>query len=417
MNRDVYSAQVRGYSRIDQTQDWMRQLIHAGKLPCQQSASRTRCYFYMINSAATYSKMPSEPIILMHVYLDTNQIEGNPINRKLTRSIDSFLENKNLQLTFFLPETVYDEHQRHLLDEFRDAYKRYECAVKDLNLLASPTLLTKEDLSENEIIKKWESIVKEYFHIAKIPVEKINWRELVHRAVFTELPFEDMKGNRDKGFKDAVIAETIANTYQKEVETVVISGDKKLIEYIKSKNLENISFYTSLEAFTTDLNLRLKHFDPERIRKIRNEARQIFGIPGDNQSLFESIVKPELFQRYPSLLVNPESLINLFTIQESFLNVTPSDIDFSQPFNVEISEPALIGITKEGIYNWSSKIKFIKILLPQTPIIGKYWVSNFHYIVEFEVFWVSQVRDDGEVISPQIQQVQEPKAQFQYDYS
>lgn len=308
---------------------------------------------------------------------------------------------------FYIPELVVGEAKKHFLDDYSKYRERYNDANKDLNeifIQRNKPSLRKRNKDIFEIVNK---IFKSNgIKILKTPLNKINWRDLIDRAVYKHLPFEpsvdeDNKNKREKGFKDAVIAETILVNLPKLLKNsyvILLCNDDLLNQYLrlKTKRQKRFRIIPSIPDLKTLLKLHLLEMDNKLKVEITKQAEVAFYKPLETNTLFSrKDIQKKLFEKFPSLLVNPKIEDDLYYGVRVWNNVKTLWVPIGGP-TFEVSTPEFL--EKEGnIYYWESTVVYRQIFENQETVNNPLYAGFNHrgdYRIEFKVKWKSELTGD-----------------------
>lgn len=136
-----------------------------------------------------------------------------------------------------------------------------------------------------------------------IDFEALTKRALQHLAPFeAALKYKDDKEPTDKGYKDGLIAQTIYQFSQKKAgkgeAVVVLSGDKRFIEYIKElfESADNLIVVDTVNQLQNDLELKIKGLSSA----LSEDAAKLFYKANDYNSVFYAAKIREQIQNFYS---------------------------------------------------------------------------------------------------------------------
>jgi hypothetical protein len=185
----------------------------------------------------------------------------------------------------------------------------------------------------------------------RVPFERIQWRRLASAAIRREPPFSafDPKGKSEKGFRDALILETLAEVHASRPpkRIVFICADGRLSEAaIKLLGADRLSIYKTSAEFLSYLKLQRKNFVDETIKALLDEAAAVFYSPNSATCVYtKSNIPKQLHACLPAEFAKrPTSNVLLaFGEPETFTAVTGEGYQIGAT-NIEML-PADIGIT------------------------------------------------------------------------
>jgi hypothetical protein len=115
----------------------------------------------------------------------------------------------------------------------------------------------------------------------RVPFDKINWRHLTALAVSRLPPFSpfEPKGKSEKGFRDALVLETLCDICESvsPTRTIFICGDKLLGEAAFARlGSKQLSVYKSTAEYLSYVKLQRQNFVDETIKLVIEEATSLF---------------------------------------------------------------------------------------------------------------------------------------------
>jgi hypothetical protein len=115
----------------------------------------------------------------------------------------------------------------------------------------------------------------------EVPLEHVNWSELIHAAIWRQPPFTfDAKDpTTEKGFRDALILETVVDFCSStESDIAVVTGDLLLRNAAEKKfrELDHVALYESIDEFASYIRLAQENLTEEFVRSVRGKAKRKF---------------------------------------------------------------------------------------------------------------------------------------------
>ncbi|GEM_PF-2705589 len=345
----------------------------------------------------------SDRKINYNVIIESSVLYGKPVRKELTDLINNFKGVKNLEIKFYVPETVLDEAKRHLLEDFQEAKLKYDTGAKEVEAVLKGIKLVDVDQSKNQIFGLVEKSFEENnLEIIKTPYEQINWADLVNRAVYKKPPFNPEK-DKEKGFRDAVIAETILINLpkiSKDSNIVILVRDGLLSDFIASstQKYNNLKIYPSILDFESAIKLHLLKDDDKLIDAISQEADTTFYTPLGQDSLFYKENLPQkILAKFPSLFANPEIEENKYygfgwvTNEKNWIPSTEPEYRVSKP----------VFIKNEGNdYYWSSTVIYRQLFenTSRNELISYGFDMKGEWKLEFKVEWKVTINNKGNIV-------------------
>ncbi|MHA6533713.1 PIN domain-containing protein [Paenibacillus sp. BAC0078] len=173
----------------------------------------------------------------------------------------------------FVPEITINELFQQQIESFEEIF----CALKEkydsCKQLYGLDLIIKEDFDYRTELEARKTQYLSHNRVLLLPVCSENrFSSIVNRALNKHAPFLGARGNSDKGFKDAVIWESILEfALRNNGEYILITHDKGFKEYLTSEfkavtghkieiiNKDEISFLdTKIETLSNEQSIRSK---------------------------------------------------------------------------------------------------------------------------------------------------------------
>lgn len=243
-----------------------------------------------------------------YVFLDSNAMLGRHwVKSTLLEQIRDLHNVQLAEVRFFLPGIVYQEWSRHYINEAQKHLKSLAGSQRELERMGITAINV--SLVEEELLQsKADLILKQNFiYVVDTPYDTIDLRELLDRAVRHVPPFEP---GSDKGIKDAVLAHTIYEYYdkhkkRKSAHIVAITRDKTLTNYLEEiLGDKGMAIYGTLEDFASSLRLSVDQLSSDLLAR----AKAAFYTRGDTNSLYHTAdVAMLLKKHYDQSLGDPPS--------------------------------------------------------------------------------------------------------------
>jgi hypothetical protein len=204
---------------------------------------------------------------------------------------DKFLAKWNecaklANLRFLIPEVVRGERLYQLVcvaqDSLVNAGKNFDSVAKvsGVTMTSLPSIATIKSAIEDRF-EAWAK--SKGVEIASVPYGTINWPSVVHDSIWRIAPFSPTHEGKDseKGFRDRMILETLADVLSKsDVQVIFISGDTLLRESAIARFDSNLfAAYENIEGFYSYLTVtRTQMAEAERqtTQKIIQAAPKVF---------------------------------------------------------------------------------------------------------------------------------------------
>ncbi len=229
----------------------------------------------------------------LKVVFDTNAIFSGSASDLLRQEVRSIIQesskHSDLVISWCLPDMVVHERQ------FQMRRKGLELlpSIQKLEVLLGHGLGITEDIIETRIKEAVSKQIEEHgLKIRQLTTSDVQWERLIQDAVYRRPPFEP--GDREKGFRDALIAETFLQIVAESPSTprvcriALVTEDKLLTEAVTARTAgrANVRILGSLDELKGLINTLVAEVDEEFISKIRERAAALFFTKGDNESLY-----------------------------------------------------------------------------------------------------------------------------------
>ena len=304
----------------------------------------------------------------LKVVFDTNALFNKSEHYLLSHDVYELItesaRHNEIDLTWVLPEIVRHERQVQM---FKVAAPLTRTIAKLESLLGQKLNITQE-IIEEKIIAGIDSQAADLgIQIIPLDTAKVDWGRLILDSAFRKPPFDPEK---EKGFRDAVVAETLLQVVSSIVEAApncivaFVCGDKLLKEAITGRTvgIENVRILDGIEELKSLINTLISEASEEYVASITPRARAVFYQPGNNHALyFTGEISRRIKQEFASQLA-----------------ILPPGADTRKNPTFSVQEPTFL--RKEGQrVHWVSRIKVhaqaFKTLDPQVFTLGDFTKS------------------------------------------
>ena len=203
--------------------------------------------------------------------------------------IESNSQHSDLSIKWYLPTIVVGERQ-------------YQMQRAAFGLLLSVTKLEKLlghnlNITENILIKRVNEAVEEQLSklgilTLDIVTSKVDWKSIIQRALYRHPPFEP--GEKEKGFRDSLIAETFLQLVQQSPTTpsvcrlAIVTNDGLLSEYVKlsTKDAKNVRVLSTVNELESLINTLVSNVTEGFIADIKEKVSKYFFEKGNKAGLY-----------------------------------------------------------------------------------------------------------------------------------
>lgn len=347
------------------------------------------------------SKILKKIIAPHHVLIDTNvlfdQDKSNIVNPKFDEFWDLHAADSSLHLV--LPEVVIGEI---LFQQTNSALTTLRRANESFDRLSGVTGNKYSHRVTDSRIKKearkrfytWANC-KKGFKELPTPINSIDWKKLVNASIWRDPPFsfDPKKTNIEKGFRDALILETIYDYCQNQPERkiVFISNDTTLRDAteLRLRSHEKFNVFQSLEEFQGYLLLEKENLEQSFIRSVINRADVKFFNQEDSNSLvYKTNLISKIRKKFPDKFRDPRQLLTDDFGENAYIDghwrpTGPGTF-------VIISKPQFQKIEGENSFFWNSRVKYEK-----EYAVGLEWEENdiikFLHEIYFDIHWKANI--------------------------
>lgn len=356
--------------------------------------------------------------------------------------------SKNNKINLYIPEMVKGE----LL--FQLSRPALNSINKITSSMANISGITGKQYRHNITIEEINVLIEKRFDkwlsakngkVVSTPIGRIDWKEVVRMSIWRLPPFEEKKARKyieEKGFRDAIILETVVDLCRQERKPYDISficRDAVLRDATNERLRDNPRFssYGSINDFQSYLKLVNEQLKDEFIKLILNKASEKFFKVGDSDSYFYSKgIKNQILQEYKTYFEDPLLSLRAGILDSFVTGSTPDPGVISVPIPgttvmpggipdqggytyiseaVGISNPVekwepisggrfFIGNPgfdkqKESYYYWKSKIAYHREYMNKSgPALLTAYTSNNVLFLSFVVGWKTKVARDGKFL-------------------
>jgi len=344
------------------------------------------------------------------VIIDTNILwfkdKTKVVNPDFDLFWDNYAQDSNLHLV--IPEVVKGEI---LFQQSTSAIKQMEkaseciedvCGITDYKYTHRMTAKRIRD----QIGKRFEKWAKQKKAIIELsPISNIDLKKLIQDSIWRKPPFESDPKNSDneKGFRDAVILETI-------IEYVKTNSGDLFIAFICSDNIlrdtaakklksdDRFSVYKSIEDFESYLKLQHEELTDKFIKSIlRKASLKFYNFKDTNCLVFKERLLYKIEEKYGKYINDPKLSDDAQSVLGS-LTTSPQKWNPSVGGKYWVSSSQFEKIEKKTTYYWSTEVTYAKKFLREVEgILAALSSTDIERVllIKFEVTWTSKVFSDG----------------------
>jgi PIN domain len=227
------------------------------------------------------------------VVLDTSVVYTGSssyfVRTEVSDLINHQVDTADLTVRWIVPDIVRHERQFQMLHEARQLLP----TVQKLERLLGHNLNITTDILDLRVKEAIDRQIEAHkIVVASLRAETVDWARLLLDAAYRRPPFQ--VGEKEKGFRDAVILETFLQIVDEAPATpaaarvVLVSGDQLLREAAQSRleSNSNIHLLDSIDALKGLLNTLGSTVDEHFIIEIRDKASSLFFKSKDETTLY-----------------------------------------------------------------------------------------------------------------------------------
>jgi hypothetical protein len=244
------------------------------------------------------------------VVLDTNAIwtggESYLLRREMSDLVDTNRGDAHLAIEWILPEVVLRER---LYQMKREAVSLLPSLARLERVIGHPLNITEEVISDriSDAVNRQVQHLQLIVHPASY--DRVDWLRLVGDAVDRRAPFE---GKSEKGFRDAIIAETFLQLVEESpsqpqhCRLVLLTNDSLLSEAVKFRiaGRNNVQVFASSDELKGLINTLMSTVPEDYVARLQVKAKEYFVKDTDNQKglFYEMKVRDAVLSKCESQL-------------------------------------------------------------------------------------------------------------------
>ena len=344
------------------------------------------------------------------VVVDTNILWDKDKKLSVSPAFDAFWGKNSplLPMTLHVPQVVLGELHFQQTTSALKALGIITEAFKDLAGItqASYDHKCKEATIRNQVRAKLDRWLKSVGGTElTTPVGHIDWAAVVEGAIWRLSPFmfdpKDQKN--EKGFRDAVILETVAHaciTAKSDKLVIFVCNDYLLRTTAESRLKASNKFlaFESLADFESYIHLTQQRFTNDFVKSIQSHARSKFFLKGDSNCIYHKndIGKRILTEFGSELDFKDQTKGTLGLLAQAIGTTTPTTKLTNQKFWIGSTQFAKVEGERE--FHWTSRVDLVqlfetensgRLLESAMPIVRRVQINSF------DVIWKAKVKADG----------------------
>ena len=353
-----------------------------------------------------HKKLPPEHLVVV----DTNILWDKDKKLPVSPIFDAFWAKNSplLPMSLHVPQVVLGELY---FQQTTSALKALATISESFQELAGITATSyahkcNESTVRNQVKAKVDRWLKSTGGIElPTPVASIDWGLIVDHAIWRKPPFAfDPKDQKnEKGFRDAVILETVAHACDSAAAgklVIFVCNDYLLRTTAEGRLKASKKFlaFESLADFESYVNLTQQQFTNEFVKSIQSHARAKFWAKGDANCIYtkNEIGKRLLSDFATDLEFNDPTKIALSLMAQAIGTAAPTAKRTKQIFWIRSTQFSKLEGERE--FHWTSRVDVAQLYeIEKSGGLLATAMSTIHKIqvVGFGIQWKSNVKSDG----------------------
>lgn len=237
--------------------------------------------------------MTKKTIPRLLVFFDTNvlftQVASDLVPPDVKTIVMENSDHVDLEISWILPNVVIEERKYQMLSKARDLLPN----LQKLEKLIGHAFGVEDDTLNLHIDAAIQKTIEDLkIKVVDIDVDRVDWSDLIARSTTRRPPFQE--GNKEKGLRDALIAQVFLQTLANSPSTTsvcrlaIVTADQKLKEYIAEKTAENknVRVLSSLNEVENLINTLTSTISEEFAADLARKAANLFFIKGNEKTFY-----------------------------------------------------------------------------------------------------------------------------------
>lgn len=211
------------------------------------------------------------------------------INPSVAQLITESSHQQDINLSWYLPEIVVLEWKYQMIRKGLELLP----SVQKLEQLLGHNLNITAEIIESRVHEAVQKQLVQYnITVSKLAVEKVDWNRVIYNSAFRKAPFDP--GEREKGFRDAVLVETflqiVANspTTPRICRIALVTADNLLGSAVsdQTSTATNVRIIRSIDELKSLINTLVSAVSEEVVARIKEQASKYFFVPEQEDTLY-----------------------------------------------------------------------------------------------------------------------------------
>ena len=360
------------------------------------------------------------------VVVDTNILWDKDKKLPASPAFDAFWKKNSplIPMTLNVPDVVFGELQFQQTTSALKALASINENFSELNGITCASYKHKcnESVIKEQVRAKLEKWLKGHSGVLiPTPVASVDWSAVVKAAVWRQPPFTfDPKDQKnEKGFRDAVILETLADTCARTSigKTVIFVCSDYLLRTTaecRLKASKKLLAFESLADFEAYINLTQQQLTNAFVKSIQNHARTKFYTKGDQNCVY---LKYDLWKKieadFSSDLAFQNPSPNMLTLLRQSSSPDPAVSKLSQHL-IWVRSTQFSKLDGMREFHWISHVdvvlRFVVEVQPGSLASATPPIQRLQ-VVGFDVMWKANVKTDGRFHDIELEVIEKKESQ------
>jgi len=253
---------------------------------------------------AAKRKKPPE----IHVIFDTNAIFTESaaflLKREVAELITANSSHTDIRIRWYLPHVVLHERQYQMQ---QNGFSLLPSIAKIERVLSHNLNITEEVITDRIAHLIEEQRQQFNLEILQADVSAVDWSRLILDSAYRRPPFE--RGEKEKGFRDAVITEAVTQLISSSPTTpricriAIVTNDSLLADAVRTRSAgaTNVRILADLEELKGLLNTLVSEVSEDFVTRIHDAAIKYFFESGSDDTLWRrERVTDQISERFPN---------------------------------------------------------------------------------------------------------------------
>lgn len=229
----------------------------------------------------------------LKVVFDTNALftgsASDLVNSAISQLITAYASPSDVTLSWHLPAVVVHEREYQMRTQGFSLLP----SVQKLERLLGHNLNITEDIIATRVKEAIQRQLTELnLTVIDLDADVVSWEGVINSAIFREPPFE--KGEKEKGFRDALIAESFMQLVANSPSTprycrlAMLTRDELLAAHLmeRTQSNKNVKIFTDIKELRGLINTLVSEVKEELIEKVQPKAQEYFFVPQDKSTYY-----------------------------------------------------------------------------------------------------------------------------------